>query len=135
MEFCHGNKKKYNNTNSEIQDIVNSLKQIGKDVEWFDWIDRFGRQIQEKRDIPDTVKKELLRTIVDNIVVDYDNEEKVHKLTINFKIPVIFRDEDLPKGGVNQVVIKPPKSGRKPKNQNEPFGDYSTVTDFARLRG
>jgi hypothetical protein len=104
-------------------------------MKWFDWIDKFGTQVQEKRDIPDDRKKELLRTILENIVVDYDNGEKVHRLTINFKIPVIFRDEDRPKGGSNQVVIKPPKSGRKCKNQNEPFRDYSTVTDFARFLG
>lgn len=127
--------KKYRNTLTEIEDINNSISQIGNDGKWFDWIDRFGIQIQDKRDISDTMKKELLRTILENIVVDYDNGEKVHRLTINFKIPVIFRDEDLPKGGGNQVVIKPQKSGRKNKNQNVPFRDYSTVTDLARFLG
>jgi hypothetical protein len=129
------NTKKYNITRSEIEDSINSLNQIGNDVKWFDWIDSFGRLIQEKRDIPDLMKKELLRTILDNIVVDYDNIEKVHRLTINFKIPVIIGDEELPKGGSNQVIIKPPKSGRKGKNQNKPVRDYSTVTDFARFLG
>jgi hypothetical protein len=31
--------------------------------------------------------------------------------------------------------VNPCKRGRKPRNQIEPFRDYSTVTDFARLRG
>ena len=44
------------------------------------------------------------------------------------------RDEDRPKGG-NQMVIKPPKSGRLPKNQSIPVRDYSTVTDLARFLG
>jgi hypothetical protein len=126
---------KYKNTLTEIEDINNSLEQIGSDVKWFEWIDTFGVQIQEKRDIPDTMKKEILRTILENIIVDYDNEEKVHRLTINFKIPVMFRDEDRPSGGRSQMFIKPSKSGRKNKNQNEPFCDYSTVTDLARFLG
>ena len=67
-------------------------------------------------------------------MVDYDPLEKVHILTINFKIPVVFRD------GVEgreptRVIVRPPKSGRKPKYQNEPFRDYSTVTDLAKFRG
>ena len=67
-------------------------------------------------------------------MVDYDPLEKVHKLTINFKIPVLFLD------GVEgreptRVIVPPPKSGRNPKYQNEPFRDYSTVTDFARFLG
>ena len=66
--------------------------------------------------------------------VDYDSVERVHRLTINFKIPVMFRDEVHPKGG-SQVVIKPTKSGRIPQNQLTTVGNYSTVTDLARFRG
>jgi hypothetical protein len=129
MSFIIVLTRKYKSTISEIEDIKNTLNQIGNELKWFDWMDSLGKQIQERRDIPDIMKKELLRSILENIIVDYDNEEKVHRLVINFKIPVIFMDEDRPKGGSNEVVIKPPKSGRKPKNQNEPFRDYSTVTD------
>ena len=50
-------------------------------------------------------------------------------MTINFKIPVIFQDKIHPKGG-GQVVVDPPKSGRKTINQNTPVRDYSTVTDL-----
>ena len=111
-----------------------SLTQIGKDEQWFDWVDKFGVLIQENRDVSDSVKKDILRTVLDNIIVDYDKVERVHGLTINFRIPVIFRDEVHPKGG-SQVVIKSPISGRKPQNQLTPVRDYSTVTDLARLRG
>ena len=60
-------------------------------------------------------------------MVYYDSVEKVHKLNIQFKIPVIFH----PEGGDKEtnVIVNPPKSGRKPRNQNEPVRDYSTVVD------
>jgi len=112
---------KYKNTLTEIEDINNSLEQIGSDVKWFEWIDTFGVQIQEKRDIPDTMKKEILRTILENIIVDYDNEEKVHRLTINFKIPVMFRDEDRPSGVVVKCLLNPRNQVVKIKIRMNPF--------------
>ena len=126
--------KRYNLTVTEIETLNNSLKMIGNDLKWFEWIDKFGKQIQEKRNIPDPNKRELLKTILDKILVDYDPELKVHNLTLNFKIPVVFRD------GVEgreptRVIVTPPKSGRKPSNQNEPFRDYSTVTLLAKFLG
>ena len=126
--------KRYNLTVTEIETLNNSLKMIGNDLKWFEWIDKFGKQIQGKRNIPETNKRELLKNILDKILVDYDPELKVHKLTINFKIPVVFRDGNEGREPT-RVIVTPPKSGRKPKNQNEPFRDYSTVTLFARFLG
>ena len=62
-------------------------------------------------------------------MVNYDPIEKVHNLTINFKIPVVFRDGNEGREPT-RVTVTPPKSGRKQKNQNEPFRDYSTVIEF-----
>lgn len=79
------------------------------------------------------MKKELLKKVVENILVDYDNKIKVHKLTINFKILVILN----PEGGSKstKVIVNPPKSRPKPKNQIDPILFYSTVTDLARFLG
>ncbi|MGD0583694.1 MAG: recombinase family protein, partial [Bacteroidales bacterium] len=38
----------YKSVLSDIDDLNNSLKQIGNDDKWFEWIDRFGRQVQER---------------------------------------------------------------------------------------
>ena len=102
---------------------------------WFDWIDKFSNEITNSRDISDQLKKGLLKLILDKIVVEYDHKEKVHKLTINFKIPVYIRDNERGRPKSTQVIVNPIKSGRKPKDQTEPVENYSTVTDFARLRG
>lgn len=67
------------------------------------------------------------------IFVTYDDKEKVHLLPINFKLHVIMENNE--KLNPASVVVKPPKAGRKSHDQNSAVGDYSTVTDLARLRG
>ena len=123
--------RRYHQTLSEIEEIKNTLRQIGDDIKWLDSIDTFGKQIQEKRDIPDPMKKELLKSILENIKVEYDHIVKVHRLTINFKIPVLIGDEG--SSLTTRIEVKPPKCGRKtlvkPKDQIDPVRDYSTVTE------
>ena len=55
-------------------------------------------------------KKELIRSIIDHIKVDYDNNQKTHGLEINFRIPMRVFDGD---------------SNLKPKTLRQ---NYSTVT-------
>ena len=101
---------------------------------WYEWLERFGKEVRDKRDISDTLKKELLQVVLKDIIVEYDHTQKVHILTINFNIPVLLRDEVRPKGG-RQVIITPPKSGRKSLKPNSTLPYYSTVTLLAKLRG
>ena len=93
---------------------------------WYEWLERFGKEVRDKRDISDTLKKELLQVVLKDIIVEYDHTQKVHILTINFNIPVLLRDEVRPKGG-RQVIITPPKSGRKSLKPNSTLPYYSTV--------
>jgi hypothetical protein len=127
--------KKYNQTLSEIEDVKNSLKQIGNDELWFDWIDKFSNEMNGNRELSEPMKKELLKLIIDKIMVEYDPIEKTHILTINFKIPVFIEEGNEVSLKPSRVVITPTKSGRKPKNQIEPVENYSTVTDFAKFLG
>ncbi len=126
--------KRYNLTVTEIENQNKSLRMIGNDLKWFEWIDKFGKQIQGKRDVSDPQKRELLNTVLDKILVNYDPELKVHILTLNFKIPVLFRDGNEGREPT-RVIVSPPKSGRKRKNQNEPVRDYSTVVETPSLEG
>ena len=115
-------KKRYNQVKSEIEDIRNSLKEIGNHKKWFEWIDSFGVFISNQRDITDLLKKQLLKKVIDFITVAYDNKEKVHRLNVCFKIPVFQLVNDV-RTHVNSA------------DQNSPVENYSTVTDLARLRG
>ena len=127
--------KKYNSTKIEIEELRNSLEQIGNDELWFGLLDRFSEEVKDRQDLSDDLKKDFLKLVVKDILVEYDHIDKVHVLTINFKIPVILRDENEGLTQSTRVIVKPPKSGRKPSNQSEPFLNYSTVTDFAKFLG
>jgi hypothetical protein len=125
--------KRYHQILTEIEDNRNFLEEIGNDEKWLEWLDNFSKQITTFRDIPDTMKKKLLKIIIHNIIVAYDHSEKVHRLTINFKLPVILNNSD--NISSTSVLVNPPKVGRKSIDQNIPVDDYSTVTDFARFLG
>lgn len=122
--------QRYNQTLSEIEDIKNSLKQIGNDNIWFDWIDSFSEEMKSNRELSEPSKKELLKIIINKIMVEYDHNEMVHILTINFKIPICIThsNEAL---NTSKKGIKPLLSAFKAENQNEPFGNYSTVTKLS----
>jgi hypothetical protein len=62
-------------------------------------------------------KKELLRSIIDNIKVGYNNINKTHGLEVNFRIPM--------------GVIKEESKLELPLLPNH----HSTVTDLARFLG
>ena len=118
-----------------MKELRNSLEQIGNDELWFGWIDRFSEEVKDRQDLSDDLKKDFLKLVVKDIIIEYDSTDKVHVLTINFKIPVILRDENKGRTQKTIVIVTPPKSGRKPSNQSEPFLNYSTVTLFAKFLG
>jgi hypothetical protein len=101
---------------------------------WFKWLERFGKEVRDRQDISDTLKKELLEVVLKDIIVEYDHTQKVHILTINFNIPVLLRDGNEGQE-LTRVMITPPKSGRKSLKPNSTLSYYSTVTDFARFLG
>ena len=105
---------------------------------WFDWIDKFGNYIKNQRGVPESIKKELLKTVLDLISVDYDWEEKVHRLYIHFKIPVVTQDEvktGNSGNGDKYLISRPQEITDNQNGQLNPVENYSTVTDFARFLG
>ena len=102
---------------SKIESIQSHLSTIGNESKWFDIIDLFKNIISEVVQLTQSQKKEILRSIIDHIVVSFDGVNKTHQLNVNFRIPMLVG---------NQVLVSKPKTLRQ---------DYSTVTDFAKLRG
>ena len=105
---------------------------------WFDWIEKFGYYINNQRDVLDSIKKELLKSVLDFISVDYDWEEKVHRLYIHFKIPVVTQDggKTGKSGNGDKYLIFPPlKLIDNQNGQINSVENYSTVTDLARFLG
>jgi site-specific DNA recombinase len=127
--------KRFNIIKSEIEDVRNSLTLVGNQERWFEWIDNFGNHIRSKRDIPEVLKKEVLNSVLDFILVDYDHQEKVHRLNINFKIPVIIRNHQKKRTNSNEFILTPSKTLVKSNDQLSSVENYSTVTDLARFLG
>ena len=74
----------------EINKVLNNkLKQIGTEKKWFD---NFSEHIKNQNDITDEMKKEFLKVVIDSITVNYDKENKLHLLNINFKIPLVLEN-------------------------------------------
>ena len=94
-----------------------------------------SNHIKENRNISDDLKKELLKAVIDFISVDYDVIEKVHRLNINFKIPIVNIKTDKTENHFSEVMVSPLESGCISNDQLDAVGNYSTVTDFARFLG
>ena len=114
----------FNTTKSEIEKLRCSLQDIGNQEYLYQWIDTFGNYISDRRNLPDTQKKILLKKVLDCITVDYDWKEKVHRLNIHFKIPVLTVDREV-KYGTN--IPDPSEPLRNQPDQPVPVGNYSTV--------
>ncbi len=127
--------KKYNLICSKIEVITNTLNQIGKEQQWLNWIDELGNQIQDIKNITDIQKKKILNTILNIINVVYDTVNKVHILTIHFRIPVLQDNHKNGKISTLNGVFDPSKIQCFRGDQNGSVENYSTVTDFARFRG
>jgi hypothetical protein len=101
---------------------------------WIQWIDRFGKEMGRSMHIPESSKYEILRGVLRSINVSYDPEKQVHMFTINFNIPIIM-EENCSKNSLRQKTKTMSKSADSTLKPKSTLTYYSTVTDFARLRG
>jgi DNA invertase Pin-like site-specific DNA recombinase len=105
--------KEHLSISSKIDSIQSTLTSLGSESHWYDVIDHLNELINEDDQLSQPKKKELLRSIIDHIKVDYDNTNKTHGLEVNFRIPMrVFSDD----------------SNLKPKTLRL---DYSTVREFS----
>ena len=118
----------YQKTQMDIQDLNNTIKQMGHKKQWLDWIDNFGVEIQDKKDVPDNQKRELLNTVLKSILVDYDTTDKVHILTLNFKLPVVLSTENK-KGRKVPTQLIYSESTTNNRDQILSVETYSTVVE------
>ncbi len=97
-------------------------------------IDRIGGLVKDSNNGDETHKRDLLKQLVKDIIVSYNQDEKYHNLKVNLKVPLIMGYEQdaearrTPLWGVERSSLT---QRRKPKSGL----DYSTVTDLAKFRG
>ena len=135
-----------NKLNEEMEQSRLKVKELGNQKKWIDWLSSYSDKIDEYEKYSPEQQKEFLDGIIDKILVRFDQETKHHHLKISFIMPLVddgikYKSQNIKDGydlidGKNDtgIAIQPPTAGRKSK-LNTPSQNYSTVTDFAKLRG
>ena len=129
--------------NDEIEQSRLKIKELGNQKKWIDWLSAYNDRIEEYENYTEEERKVFLEGIIEHILVRYDKETNEHHLKISFVMPLIddgirYKTEEKSTGyelvdGEKDTVIgiTPTPRGKK----TTPLQNYSTVTDFARLRG
>jgi hypothetical protein len=125
---------KINQTKVLIERCQNEIYLLQQNNNWVDSIDNIGGLVKDLNKVDESHKRDVLKKLVKDIIVSYNQDEKYHNLKVNLKVPLVMdidRDAQAsrtPSWGGERV--KASKSS-KPKSGL----DYSTVTDLARFRG
>jgi predicted nucleic acid-binding Zn-ribbon protein len=133
----------YRQAKIEIESLISELEHLKDRNAWLEWIDEFGLHLSQNQDMSLRNKKNLLKLILKNIIVDHNPETNLHHLKINFKLPVLTDFNSILK---NKMVNHQPDSISHKKidtsettiyqaHQPNHVGNYSTVTDLAKFRG
>ncbi|MCX6231851.1 MAG: hypothetical protein NTZ33_09940, partial [Bacteroidetes bacterium] len=80
------------------------INQLGNQQVWLDWIDRFGMEFQSADNLSDKDKKQLINSVIKDILVTYDHSNKLHLLSLNFRLPILCSLDSLL--SKNVTVIK-----------------------------
>jgi hypothetical protein len=123
-------------TVNNIEQSKLTISEIRNRSKWINWLLRYRNKVEGYVNLSPEERRDLLGAIFDKIIVDYDPIAKRHSLRLQFQLPLVrdyIEHEDEHKKGQHKVVdgkrelVVPVLKDR--------FTDYSTVTDFARLRG
>jgi hypothetical protein len=105
--------KEHLSISSKIESIQSHLSTIGNEPKWFEIIDHLNELMNEDEQLSQPKKKELLRSLIDDIKVSFDGVNKTHQFDVNFRIPMLVGNQGL---------------GSKPKTLRQ---TYSTVRVFS----
>jgi DNA invertase Pin-like site-specific DNA recombinase len=81
--------KQYKSIKTSIESLKADLTQLGNHQLWLDWIDQFGEEFNATDNLSDTKKKRLINGVVKDILVNYDQAQKLHRVRVNFRLPVL----------------------------------------------
>ena len=125
---------KVNQTKVSVERWENEILLLEQNNNWIDSIDNIGCTIKELNNLNENQKRDILKKLVNDIIVTYNQHEKYHNLKVNLTVPLIMdinQDAQASRaplwGGerVRASRLGKPKSGL----------DYSTVTDLAKFLG
>lgn len=65
------------------------MKNLGNHQLWFDWIDQFASEFTITNNFTPEKKRHLVNGVVKDILVNYDQAQKLHRVRVNFRLPVL----------------------------------------------
>ena len=108
IEIYNGVKRdiatQYKSIRTSIETLKGELTQLGNHQLWLDWIDQFGVEFNSTDNLSDTKRKRLINGVVKDILVNYNHAQKLHRVRVNFRLPVLRSVGEILRG--NNAVLK-----------------------------
>lgn len=125
---------KINQTKVSIERYQNEQSLLNNNNNWVDGIDNIGGYIKDLNNVDETQKREVLKQLVKDIIVTYNQDEKCHNLKVNLAVPLIMGYEQ--DAEVRHTFLWGAERSSLPQRHKPKLvQNYSTVTDLAKLRG
>lgn len=133
----------------EIKQLESEIQILKGGVEWEDWFEDFDRYLLKIKSYTSIDQKQkFIESIVDKIIISWDNVTNTHNLKIKFRLHIVKdkgkeignRISEIKKGkktlDINELDFKKGWINyRKFLKQNTSYKNHSTVTDLARFLG
>jgi DNA invertase Pin-like site-specific DNA recombinase len=145
IEIYNGVKRdmtsQYKSIKSSIENIIAELSQLGNYQLWLDWIDQFGEEFNATDNLSNNKKKRLINGVVKDILVNYDPSQKLHRVRVNFRLPVlrsvgeILRADNAvwKRGGITPKVSQTPENTGAPETVPSTLLHRNRFCQVARL--
>ena len=141
-------KVKFQNAKDELEQSKQRIEDLEQQNQWIDWLSKYQEKYLDWEKFSKEELQDAINKFVDKILVNWDESNKQHLVTIKFKLPLVddtidYNDpNNKSKGykvgeGKSDLLGKIEwKSGRPKKGEEKAYlHDYSTVTDFAKFLG
>jgi DNA invertase Pin-like site-specific DNA recombinase len=109
----------------KIERTQTELDQLGNHQLWFDWIDQFASEFASTNNFTPEKKRHLVNRVVKDILVSYEQAQKLHRVRVNFRLPVLRSVREILRA--NNAVLKRGANSPKESQTLENTGAPETV--------
>jgi len=74
---------------TEITNLRLKLRGEAEKKQWVDWVDHFGKEIDEKTKLTDEQRQLYLKGLIEKIEAKFNGETRNHELEIHFQHPIV----------------------------------------------
>ena len=72
-----------------LDDLRNDFQSFLQQKSWVNWLDKYGKKIDENENLTNEEKRDYLSNIIEKISVSYDQKTKHHSIDIQFCLPIV----------------------------------------------